>query len=119
MTWTIGVDNSVLVNSIVDFTHQSTTLYNGKGAAYEKLADAIANVQKLDRNDASKALLNLADGVTATKYQNFTTTADITADSIATTYVEADGLDLGNAGKYTALKLTTAEGTFYMVFEQV
>ena len=119
VTWTIGVDNSVLVNSIVDFTHQSTTLYNGKGAAYEKLADAIANVQKLDRNDASKALLNLADGVTATKYQNFTTTADITADSIATTYVEADGLDLGNAGKYTALKLTTAEGTFYMVFEQV
>ena len=119
VAWTIGVDNSVLVSSIVDFNHQSTTLYNGKGAAYEKLADAIANVQKLDRNDASKALLNLADGVTATKYQNFTTTADITADSIATTYVEADGLDLGNAGKYTALKLTTAEGTFYMVFEQV
>ena len=119
VTWKIAADDSVLVRSIVDFGHQSTTLYNGKGAAYAKLSDAIANVQKLDRNEAEKALLNLADSVTATKYQNFTSTADIVDGSIITVYAAADGLDLGNAGKYTALELTTAEGTFYMVFQQV
>ena len=119
VTWKIGVDNSVLVNSIVDFAHQSTTLYNGKGSAYEKLSDAIANVQKLDRNEAATALLNLDNSVTTTKYQNFTSTADIVDGSIVTNYVEENGLDLGNAGKYTALELTTTEGTFYMVFEQV
>ena len=120
VSWKINEDKSVvLVNNVFDFDHQSTTLYNGKGLAYENLKTAVANAQQLNRQDAEKALLDLVDDVTATKYQNFTKTADIVDGSIVTNYVAADGLDLGNAGEYTALELTTAEGTFYMVFKQI
>ena len=120
MSWNVAVaGEAALVTSIVDNGSLMTTLYNAGGDAYKDIDDAIAHVQQLDRNGATAAKVNLVDGASVAKYQNFTSTAQITKAAIETSCT-SNVINLTNAGDYTALEITGADGsTYYMVFQQV
>ena len=120
MSWNVAVaGEAALVTSIVDNGSLMTTLYNAGGDAYKDIDDAIAHVQQLDRNGATAAKVNLVDGASVAKYQNFTSTAQITKAAIETSCT-SNVINLTNSGDYTALEITGADGsTYYMVFQQV